>query len=295
MSEVSGPLHRSSSKVANSIKSSLMGTNGISSIHDLHMSIETGSRPAERTFRLWRSLGCRFAYLAGGGSVYILLMIAGLDLRWSISRAQVPVTLEVANLLRRPDDSSAGRLICKRVIPTVAYLRENLPLSLEGLCCFDARKALDCTALKDSDRCFSGIKFRCVASIASSINSWGRCATRSFGLPHRSYSAWKPCLEPIWDNFLSFNSMADGDGPDIVMDDDLEGPGFQIHKEPEEEESLCVVVVHTGFDSSSPDNKRFPAPHDHQLNIAWTKRERKLAEAGEFVEDMDDLRDKVSH
>ena len=46
--------------------------------------------------------------------------------------------------------------------------------------------------------------------------------------------------------------MADGDGPDIVMDDDLEGPGFQVHKEPEEEESLHVVVMHTGFDSSSP-------------------------------------------
>lgn len=138
------------------------------------MSIPIGSRPAFRTFRLWHSLGCRFAYLAGGGSVYILLMIAGLDLRWSISRAQVTVTSEVANLLRRPDDSSAGRLICKCIIPTLAYLRKNLPLSLEGLSCLDVdvpTKALDCTALKNSDRCFSRIKFRCVAGIAFSINS----------------------------------------------------------------------------------------------------------------------------
>jgi hypothetical protein len=85
-----------------------MGKNGISTIHDLYMSIQTGSRPAERMFRLWHSLGCKFAYLAGGGSVYILLVIAGLDLWWSISRAKVTVTSEVANLLRRPDDSSAG-------------------------------------------------------------------------------------------------------------------------------------------------------------------------------------------
>ncbi|KAJ8581815.1 hypothetical protein M405DRAFT_722267, partial [Rhizopogon salebrosus TDB-379] len=87
-----------------------------------------------------------------------LLVIAGLDLWWSISRAKVTVTSEVANLLRRPDDSSAGRLTCKRIIPTVAYLRKKLPLSLEGLFC--PTKALDSTALKDSDRCFSGIKFR---------------------------------------------------------------------------------------------------------------------------------------
>jgi hypothetical protein len=264
-----------------------MGKNGISTIHDLYMSIQTGSRPAERTFRLWHSLGCKFAYLAGGGSVYILLVIAGLDLRWSISRAKVTVTSEVANLLRRPDDSSAGRLICKRIIPTVAYLRKKLPLSLEGLFC--PAKALDCTALKDSDRCFSGIKFRCVAGIASSLNSWGQCA-RSFGLPQRSYSAWKPCSQPIWDNFLSFNSLADADRLDTVMDDE---PGCQLDEKPED--FLHVVVVDTNFDSSSPNNKRFPASHDHKLNIAWTKRERKLAEAGEFVEDMDDLRDKVSH
>ena len=101
--------------------------------------------------------------------------------------------------------------------------------------------------------------------------------------------------------------MAEADRPDTVMDDegpgfdtviddegpDDEGPGFQVDEKPED--FLLVVVVDTDFDSSSPDNKRFPVPHDHKLNIAWTKRERKLAEAGEFVEDMDDLQDKVSH
>lgn len=81
--------------------------------------------------------------------------------------------------------------------------------------------------------------------------------------------------------------MANRDRPDTVIDDNLEKPEFQVDEKPED--FLGVVVVHTGFYSSSPDNKRFPAPHDHQLNIAWTKRERKLAEAGEFVEDMNNL------
>jgi hypothetical protein len=45
----------------------------------------------------------------------------------------------------------------------------------------------------------------------------------------------------------------------------------------------------------SSDNKRFPIPHNHQLNIAWAKRERKLAKVGEFVEVMDNIWDKVSH
>jgi len=58
-------------------------------------------------------------------------------------------------------------------------------------------------------------------------------------------------------------------------------------------ELQIVVIADTHFPDA--DNKRFPVPHDHQLNIAWTKRERKLAEAGEFLEDMDDLWDKVSH
>jgi hypothetical protein len=84
--------------------------------------------------------------------------------------------------------------------------------------------------------------------------------------------------------------LADADRLDTVMDDE---PGCQLDEKPED--FLHVVVVDTDFDSSSPNNKRFPASHDHKLNTAWTKRERKLAEAGEFVEDMDDLRDKVSH
>jgi hypothetical protein len=87
--------------------------------------------------------------------------------------------------------------------------------------------------------------------------------------------------------------MADMDRLATVMNDGSERPGFQVDEEPED--FLHVVVVDTNCNSSSPDNKRFPAPRDHKLNIAWTKRERKLAEAGEFVEDMDDLRDKVSH
>lgn len=62
--------------------------------------------PSCRTFVEWNSFGCKFASLAEGGTVYLLLIIAGLDLRWSVAKASHGrVIWEVAKLLRAPDDS----------------------------------------------------------------------------------------------------------------------------------------------------------------------------------------------
>jgi len=62
--------------------------------------------PSCRTFIEWNSFGCKFASLAEGGTVYLLLIIAGLDLRWSLAKASHGrVIWEVAKLLRAPDDS----------------------------------------------------------------------------------------------------------------------------------------------------------------------------------------------
>jgi hypothetical protein len=62
-------------------------------------------------FIRWNAMGHKFAQLASGGSVYVLLMVAGLDLCFNISRALGRVPFEVGKMLRRPDNSSAGHIL----------------------------------------------------------------------------------------------------------------------------------------------------------------------------------------
>jgi hypothetical protein len=54
-----------------------------------------------------------------------------------------------------------------------------------------------------------------------------------------------------------------------------------------------VTVIHTKFDREHTDNQRFPAETQRKENVMWTERERRKAEAGEVVQDLDDLRNKV--
>jgi hypothetical protein len=119
-----------------------------------------GHKPSLRLFVMQIAWGHKFAQLVAGGSVYILILVACLDLLWSISRALGRVPFEVGKMLRRPDDSSAGRLIQSRIIPTIAYMRRKLPLCLNNLSwsslavSHGLSATVDCTSLKDSDRFF---------------------------------------------------------------------------------------------------------------------------------------------
>ena len=66
--------------------------------------------PPRNTFLDWHRFGCKFASLVEGGTVYLLLIIAGLDLRWSIAKAYGKVIKEMAGLLRAPDDTGKHSL-----------------------------------------------------------------------------------------------------------------------------------------------------------------------------------------
>lgn len=55
--------------------------------------------PERHTFKEWVSIGKKFALLAGGGSIYMLVIIAGLDL-WR----------EFAEMLRRPTVGKESKL-----------------------------------------------------------------------------------------------------------------------------------------------------------------------------------------
>jgi hypothetical protein len=73
------------------------------------------SKPARSTFFFWISSGVKFMLLAGGGTIYALIMIAAKDIRWSITTAPAKVSWEVAKMLRRPD-TCAGMLYILRSI-----------------------------------------------------------------------------------------------------------------------------------------------------------------------------------
>ena len=106
-------------------------------------------------------MGHKFAQLASGGSVYVLLMVAGLDLCFNISRALGRVPFEVGKMLRRPDNSSAGKLVRSRIVPTIAHMRKKLPLRLDTRPWHDFNHShghLDCTSFKDSDRFFDSLE-----------------------------------------------------------------------------------------------------------------------------------------
>jgi hypothetical protein len=58
---------------------------------------------------------------------------------------------------------------------------------------------------------------------------------------------------------------------------------------------MDIDIVSTAFDPSLSDNRKFPAEHNSRtLNVAWTKKERELAEMGETVGDLSELQRRVS-
>ncbi|KAJ8582238.1 hypothetical protein M405DRAFT_750570, partial [Rhizopogon salebrosus TDB-379] len=106
--------------------------------------------------------------LAAGGSFYILILIAGLDLKWKITRSGSRIPWEVAKMLRRPETSKTPELITDRIIPTIAWMRSHFPLSLERIFCASflasssLKETLDCTDLSLTDSVLDRVKQKCV-------------------------------------------------------------------------------------------------------------------------------------
>lgn len=60
-------------------------------------------KPTYRTFQRWYTTGTRFAAVAGGGTVYVLVLVAGLGLRSSLASIPGDLTYHLGNALRNPD------------------------------------------------------------------------------------------------------------------------------------------------------------------------------------------------
>lgn len=132
--------------------------------------------PEVRTFTEWVSFGKKFTRLAGGGSIYILLLISGLDLRWELAQAPQATVFSVGDMLRRPTKAKEGQYIpfsqptilfmlmhilayqtlFPGIIDTIAKMRQVLPLQFE----VEGFQPLDCTDLQASDRFFDQLKMK---------------------------------------------------------------------------------------------------------------------------------------
>lgn len=159
--------------------------------------------PSYRTLRSWYSRGTKLARLAEGGktcftltkitsstladvptgSVYMLLWLAHTDLRAPYMEADGTLAADIANALRCPEhsesqsfdrdthvltrislvDSSVGRTVRDKIIPTVAYLSAHYPVQLGDVLPNDIVSALGvsptqlCCDLDASDRLFSAL------------------------------------------------------------------------------------------------------------------------------------------
>jgi hypothetical protein len=66
------------------------------------------SKPSLRTFQTWLAAGNKYAAVAGGGSIYVLVLIAGLGLKASLDAMDGDVPFDLANALRHPNKGTSS-------------------------------------------------------------------------------------------------------------------------------------------------------------------------------------------
>ncbi|KAG2751872.1 hypothetical protein P692DRAFT_20656722, partial [Suillus brevipes Sb2] len=122
------------------------------------------SSPMERTFYCWYSTGCKCIALAASGSLYILVLVAGLEIRKKLCMCGGQAFAELGLMLRRPETSLTPDLITTRIIPSIAWIRSEMPLLLQNIFCASflglvgVEVDLDCTNLFISDQFFGAFK-----------------------------------------------------------------------------------------------------------------------------------------
>ncbi|KAG2092944.1 uncharacterized protein F5147DRAFT_585681 [Suillus discolor] len=98
--------------------------------------------------------------LAGGGSIYALILIAAKDMRWSITTAPAEVSWEVGKMLRRPDKCAGMSYMLWKIIPIIAALRKRFPLSMPNVINGSVSHQLDCTCIRYIDRFIDSVPIK---------------------------------------------------------------------------------------------------------------------------------------
>ncbi|KAG0697107.1 hypothetical protein DFH29DRAFT_812162 [Suillus ampliporus] len=99
--------------------------------------------------------------LAGGSSIYALILIAAKDLCWSITTAPAEVSWEVGKMLRHLDKCAEMQLLIQgKIIPIIAALRKCFPLSMPNVINGSVSLQLDCTCIRDVDRFIDSVPIK---------------------------------------------------------------------------------------------------------------------------------------
>ncbi|KAG1868759.1 hypothetical protein C8R48DRAFT_771536 [Suillus tomentosus] len=238
--------------------------------------------PSEHTFQRWNENGCKFIILAAGGSFFLLVIIAGLEIRWKITTIRFEVLRQVAKMLRqpgttsgKPESSVTPQLITNSIIPTIAWIRCHMPICLRNIFCLSfltsigVGNTIDCTDLSLSDKVFDGFK------------------QHHFSLPTREIGAWAICVPAVTEQRLVIDGKGISSHLPSMLDSINECRGMKI--------PIDVTVIQTSYDRKHRSNIHFPAKTNRRENIIWTEGERAKAEVGEVVKDIDDLRSKLDN
>lgn len=94
-----------------------VGTPG--GLSDIYKDMDLGVH--ERTFKQWIAWGTNFAAIAGGGTIYVLILIAGLNLRVSLAHFDGATAVAIGNVLRNPPDG--------KVLPSFTYQTVTIHVS----------------------------------------------------------------------------------------------------------------------------------------------------------------------
>ncbi|KAH9914039.1 uncharacterized protein B0H18DRAFT_960044 [Fomitopsis serialis] len=135
-----------------------------------------------KTLEKWNAMGCKFAQVAGGGTMYVLILIVLRNLRGKLGSMDGHTSRYIGNLLRWPDgtsslsdvciavlkgvDSPAGQAVKNTIIPAVALLQKRCPFPMETFlpvtCMLPAGEAKNtlCGNLKISDLFFDSFVYK---------------------------------------------------------------------------------------------------------------------------------------
>ncbi|KAG6914785.1 hypothetical protein DXG01_015334 [Tephrocybe rancida] len=128
----------------------------------------------------WCHKGQRFCCLAAGGTLYILILLATLEMyRDVVVKVVSNPILTVGRILRCPPDDPTGNLVREVIIPMVAQMAQNTKLSNLSVLAGDLDKIL---------------KFSDVAEVDAALDGM---ATHAFHLPIQDHISWQDVLVPI--------------------------------------------------------------------------------------------------
>ncbi|KAH9912170.1 uncharacterized protein B0H18DRAFT_961324 [Fomitopsis serialis] len=82
---------------------------------------------SQRTFKNWNAMGCKFAWLAGGGTVYVLVLVVMRNLRTTIGTMDGHTANYIGNILRWPDALSTDTVGCGLTVSLKSDLSDTHP------------------------------------------------------------------------------------------------------------------------------------------------------------------------